>query len=169
MGRPQRTDIGGYVYHVLNRANARATIFSSDKEYEDFEKILFEAIEKFKMRIIAYTLNGSNSWTSKVLKKFGLEITERKRGRQKKGSWHLFLQRLCIGTKLLPNGKHRKVYEKNGMTSFARLCANEKISKEIKEKLKTEHEKLNPKILHDKLLKIKYDILQTNRHTTERS
>jgi len=56
MGRPQRTDIGGYIYHVLNRANARATIFSTDKEYEDFEKILFEAVEKFKMRLVAYIL-----------------------------------------------------------------------------------------------------------------
>ena len=79
---------------------------------------------------------------------------------------HLVAQRLCIGTKELPNGKHRKVYEKNGRTPFARLCANEKISEAIKEKLRTEHEKLNPKILHDKLLKIKHDILQTNRHTT---
>ncbi|KKR82874.1 MAG: Integrase catalytic region [Parcubacteria group bacterium GW2011_GWD2_40_9] len=82
---------------------------------------------------------------------------------------HFIAQRLRIGTKLLPNGKHHKVYEKNGMTPFTRLFTNEKISKEIKEKLKTEHDKLNPKILHDKLLKIKYDILQTNRHTTERS
>ncbi|MEK7118941.1 MAG: hypothetical protein AAB889_00290 [Patescibacteria group bacterium] len=82
---------------------------------------------------------------------------------------HFIAQRLCVGTKLMSNGKHRKVYEKNGMTPFTRLCANEKISKEIKEKLKTEHEKLNPKILRDKLLKIKYDILQTNRRTTERS
>ncbi len=56
MGRPQRIDIGGYIYHVLNRANARATIFSKDKEYQDFEQILFEAVEKFKMRLIAYHL-----------------------------------------------------------------------------------------------------------------
>ena len=81
---------------------------------------------------------------------------------------HLVAQRLCIGTKELPNGKHRKIYKKNGMTPFTRLCLNQKISEEIKKKLKIEHEKLNPKILHDKLLKMKYDILQTNRHTTER-
>jgi len=56
MGRPKRTDIGGYVYHVLNRANARTTIFNEDKEYQEFEKILFEAVEKFKMRLIAYTI-----------------------------------------------------------------------------------------------------------------
>ncbi|MFA5791560.1 MAG: transposase [Candidatus Paceibacterota bacterium] len=56
MGRPQRTDVGGYVYHVLNRANARVKIFYSDKEYQDFENILFDAIDKYKMRLVAYTL-----------------------------------------------------------------------------------------------------------------
>jgi hypothetical protein len=29
---------------------------------------------------------GSDNWTNKILKKFDLEITERKRGRPKKGS-----------------------------------------------------------------------------------
>lgn len=56
MGRPQRTDVGGYVYHILNRANARMKIFNTDKEYQDFEQILFDAVEKFKMRLVAYTL-----------------------------------------------------------------------------------------------------------------
>ncbi len=56
MGRPQRTDVGGYVYHVLNRANARMTIFNTDKEYQDFEQILFEAVERFSMRLVAYTI-----------------------------------------------------------------------------------------------------------------
>jgi len=56
MGRPQRTDIGGYIYHVLNRANARTIIFNTDRAYQDFEQILFEAVEKFKMRLIVYTL-----------------------------------------------------------------------------------------------------------------
>ena len=56
MGRSQRTDIGGYVYHGLNRANARMTIFNRDKEYQDFEQILFDAVEKFKMKLISYCL-----------------------------------------------------------------------------------------------------------------
>jgi len=56
MGRPTRTDIGGYVYHALNRANARTTIFNTEKEYQDFEAILFEAMEKFQMRLLAYCL-----------------------------------------------------------------------------------------------------------------
>jgi len=56
MGRPERTDIGGYLYHIINRANARAKIFNSDKEYQNFENILFEGVEKFEMRLIVYTL-----------------------------------------------------------------------------------------------------------------
>ncbi len=82
---------------------------------------------------------------------------------------HLIAQRLCIATKELPNGKHRKVYEKKGMTPYQRLLANPKVAKEIKEKLKQEHGKLNPKILHDRLAKMKCDILQANRRATERS
>jgi hypothetical protein len=82
---------------------------------------------------------------------------------------HFIAQRLCIGTKELTNGKHRKVYEEKGMTPFTRLCANQKTAEEIKKKLETEHKKLNPKNLHDKLVKLKYDILQTNRRMTERS
>jgi hypothetical protein len=82
---------------------------------------------------------------------------------------HLIAQRLCIGTKELPNGKHRKVYEKVGMTPYARLRAHPKVGEAIKEKLRIEHAKLNPKILHDKLTKMKHDILQANRLTTSQS
>jgi len=32
MPRIERTDVGEYIYHVLNRANARVQIFDNDKE-----------------------------------------------------------------------------------------------------------------------------------------
>jgi hypothetical protein len=80
---------------------------------------------------------------------------------------HFLAQRLCIGVKTLENGKHRKVYEKKGMTPYKRLLANPKVAKEIKEKLNAEHKKLNPKVLHSKLVKMKYVILTANRHATE--
>jgi hypothetical protein len=38
MGRPQRALSAGYVYHVLNRANARMTIFCKDAGFEKSEK-----------------------------------------------------------------------------------------------------------------------------------
>ncbi len=61
MGRALRTDIGDYVYHVLNRANARATIFRNKTDYELFEKVLEEAKETIEMRILAYTVMP-NHW-----------------------------------------------------------------------------------------------------------
>ena len=61
MPRVARIDVGGYVYHVLNRANARAQIFDDDQDYKAFEKILEEAVEDYDMRILAYCLMP-NHW-----------------------------------------------------------------------------------------------------------
>jgi len=56
MGRPQRAAEGGYVYHVLNRANARMSIFEDQCDYAAFEKVLLEAVERTKTRLLAYCL-----------------------------------------------------------------------------------------------------------------
>ncbi len=56
MGRPQRAAEGGYVYHVLNRANARMTIFEEDDDYLAFENILAEAAAREETRLLAYCL-----------------------------------------------------------------------------------------------------------------
>lgn len=61
MPRAERTDVGEYVYHVLNRANARVQIFDSDKDYQLFEIILKEAVEKFDMRLLSYCVMP-NHW-----------------------------------------------------------------------------------------------------------
>ena len=61
MGRPLRATVGGIVYHVLNRANDRITIFRKDKDYDAFEDILQEAKKKYPMRVIAYCLMP-NHW-----------------------------------------------------------------------------------------------------------
>lgn len=81
---------------------------------------------------------------------------------------HFIAQRLCVGTKTLPNGKHRKVYEKQALTPYSRLLANPKVSADVKERLTTEHETFNPKILHDQLTRMKCDILKVNRLATGR-
>jgi putative transposase len=54
MGRPRRAADGGYVYHVLNRANARLTIFEDDAEYEAWERVLLQAVERTNTRLLAY-------------------------------------------------------------------------------------------------------------------
>ncbi|MEK7516810.1 MAG: transposase [Patescibacteria group bacterium] len=61
MPRVERTDVGEFVYHVLNRANARVQIFDSDKDYQLFEDILEEAVEKYDMRVLSYCIMP-NHW-----------------------------------------------------------------------------------------------------------
>ena len=61
MPRPERTDYGGYVYHVLNRANARVQIFDSDDDYRVFEDVLADAIDRVGMRLLSYCLMP-NHW-----------------------------------------------------------------------------------------------------------
>jgi len=54
MPRAERVDAKDCYYHVLNRANARLTLFEQSKEYRLFESVLEEAKEKYSMRVIAY-------------------------------------------------------------------------------------------------------------------
>ncbi len=54
MGRPQRAAVGGYVYHVFNRANGRLPIFESEEDYEAFEQVLVAAVERTETRLLAY-------------------------------------------------------------------------------------------------------------------
>lgn len=61
MGRAPRVDVGNEIYHVLNRANNRMTIFEKDKDYEAFESILKEAKDKNSMQILCYCLMP-NHW-----------------------------------------------------------------------------------------------------------
>lgn len=61
MGRPLRAAEGGYVYHVLNRANARMRIFDDAADYQAFENVLLEAVERSDMRLLAYCLMP-NHW-----------------------------------------------------------------------------------------------------------
>ena len=46
MGRPKRADEAGGIYHMLNRANARATIFHKPEDYQAFEGVLGEALDR---------------------------------------------------------------------------------------------------------------------------
>ena len=43
MPRRARSIIGGYAYHVLNRANGRLRLFRKEADFEAFEQVLAEA------------------------------------------------------------------------------------------------------------------------------
>ena len=61
MPRPKRITLGGYVYHVLNRANGRLKIFKKDGDFLAFEQIMAEGFQRFNMRICGYCIM-SNHW-----------------------------------------------------------------------------------------------------------
>ena len=61
MSRPKRITLGGYVYHVTNRANGRLRIFRKNADFEAFEAILAEGLERVDMRICGYCIM-SNHW-----------------------------------------------------------------------------------------------------------
>lgn len=61
MGRSPRAADGGWVYHVLNRANARLPIFEKPADYDAFERILAEAVDRYQPRLLAYCLMP-NHW-----------------------------------------------------------------------------------------------------------
>lgn len=61
MGRPLRSTSADMVYHVLNRANARMTLFHDDGDYRAFERVLTQACVRVSMRLLAYCVM-SNHW-----------------------------------------------------------------------------------------------------------
>lgn len=61
MPRGPRVAPGGMIYHVLNRANARRTIFETDKDFEAFIKVVNESLLVVPTRILAYCVM-SNHW-----------------------------------------------------------------------------------------------------------
>lgn len=61
MPRLNRVDVAGEIYHVINRANGRTCIFSTDVDYQHFENLLKEAQKKFDIEIFAYTIMP-NHW-----------------------------------------------------------------------------------------------------------
>jgi putative transposase len=102
VGRPLRLSLGGYAYHLLNRANGRIPIFRKDADYEAFEHVLEEALTHVPgMRLLAYCLMP-NHWHLVVwprhdgeLSDFGhwLTLTHTQRWhahRQNAGSGHLY-------------------------------------------------------------------------------
>ncbi len=61
MPRRLRCNSGGYVYHALNRAVGRATLFHKDGDYAAFENALRQAKAWQPMRLLAYCLMP-NHW-----------------------------------------------------------------------------------------------------------
>ena len=61
MLRRGRSAPGGRVYHVLNRANGRRTLFRKPADYAAFERVLEQAVEHTTMRVLGWCLMP-NHW-----------------------------------------------------------------------------------------------------------
>lgn len=61
MPRRARNIVGGYAYHVLNRANGRLRLFRKEEDFVAFEAIVDEAFERVPLRILGYVVMG-NHW-----------------------------------------------------------------------------------------------------------
>jgi putative transposase len=63
MGVPKRPRqaVGGLVYHVLNRGCGRMRLFSRDRDYAAFERVLLEALARDPMRLLSFCLMP-NHW-----------------------------------------------------------------------------------------------------------
>ncbi|MBI1917920.1 MAG: transposase [Planctomycetes bacterium] len=56
MPRTARASVGGLCYHVLNRGNARRTVFHKDGDYAAFVKALADVCREVPLRPLAYCL-----------------------------------------------------------------------------------------------------------------
>ena len=53
MGRPKRSNSGGWDYHVLNRSNAQTPIFKKVEDFVACERVLEEAVAGTGTRLLA--------------------------------------------------------------------------------------------------------------------
>jgi putative transposase len=60
MPRSARIAPGGFIFHVLNRANGRLRLFKRDLDYIAFEKLLLEAAKRFGMRILDWCIMSNH-------------------------------------------------------------------------------------------------------------
>ena len=61
MPRRARSIVGGYAYHILNRANGRLRLFKKEGDFLAFEQVLAQAFDRVPLRILGYTVMG-NHW-----------------------------------------------------------------------------------------------------------
>ncbi|MDH3374183.1 MAG: transposase [Gammaproteobacteria bacterium] len=56
MPRTARASKGGICYHVINRGNARCTVYHNSCDYDSFTRLMIKACSRMPMRILAYCL-----------------------------------------------------------------------------------------------------------------
>lgn len=60
MARRLRKDLGGVIYHVINRGVGKRSLFFDEGDFAAFEKVLGQGCERVPMRILAYCLMSNH-------------------------------------------------------------------------------------------------------------
>jgi putative transposase len=61
MARAHRQTAPGAVHHIVNRGNRKRPVFLKRGDYQAFMKVLAQAVAKFRMRVISFSVMG-NHW-----------------------------------------------------------------------------------------------------------
>jgi putative transposase len=61
MPRTARAAEAGLIYHVLNRGNGRQTLFRTPADFDAFERVLAEGLERYPVDLFTWCLMG-NHW-----------------------------------------------------------------------------------------------------------
>jgi hypothetical protein len=96
MPRHERFFPGGYVYHPMNRAAARTSLFHKDNDYRAFRRVLDDAIQEHPIRLLAY-LTPNIQYPIQIVKWLGEGVY----GQAKGGTIYLTKQAFDTGTKKL--------------------------------------------------------------------
>ena len=75
MPRRLRECDGNIIYHVLNRAVGRGTLFNKKQDYEAFEQVLAETVERSSTRLLSYAVMP-NHWHLLVWPREDGELSE---------------------------------------------------------------------------------------------
>lgn len=75
MARTNRVAVDGMIYHILNRANGREKIFNKDEDFFAFEKILFQAKEKYPSIDILSFCIMPNHWHFAISPRRGEDLS----------------------------------------------------------------------------------------------
>jgi putative transposase len=130
MPRTARVAPGGVVYHVLNRAVGRATLFRSRRDYEAFQRCLVDTLEAMPTRVLSYCIMPNHwhlvLWPERDgdLARFMLRLTITHVRR-----WLIFRQQ--VGTGHLYQGRYKSFPVQNdahlsAVCRYAIQCVREK-------------------------------------------
>ena len=109
MPRPRRAAEGGLIYHALNRANARLTFFDNDDDYAAFERVLQQAVARFDIRLLSYSLMPNDFYFLLWPREYGdLSIFMRWLTMTHTQRWHAHHGMAGTGNRVRPGTSHSR-------------------------------------------------------------